>query len=243
MDLTPLLFHFPGSAPIHCLVPLRALPAKSRFSGNLSYDVNDKREDVLERRNALLSFAAPFNLKKIIDIHQVHGSTILFDPKDNQIPSFEGDGIATQEKGLGLFIKTADCQAILIASEDPLAIMAIHVGWRANRCNFIGKAIEEFCTHYALSPSRLFALRTPSLSPQNAEFIHFEEEWGSDFLSFFSLSTQTMDLWALSRFQLLEAGLQKERIFSLDLCTKSNPSCFSYRRKDAGRLGGIIWIG
>jgi copper oxidase (laccase) domain-containing protein len=53
-----------------------------------------------------------------------------------------------------------------------------------------------------------------------------------------------MNLWELTRHQLAEAGLAPERIFGLDLCTKSREEdFFSYRRdKTTGRQAGIIWI-
>jgi copper oxidase (laccase) domain-containing protein len=51
-----------------------------------------------------------------------------------------------------------------------------------------------------------------------------------------------MDLWRLTRSQLEEAGMNPERIFSLDLCTASLPQFFSHRRdKPTGRQANLIW--
>jgi hypothetical protein len=52
-----------------------------------------------------------------------------------------------------------------------------------------------------------------------------------------------MDLWSLTREQLLGAGIPAGSIFALDLCTASSPEFFSYRRdKVTGRQVGVIWM-
>jgi hypothetical protein len=53
-----------------------------------------------------------------------------------------------------------------------------------------------------------------------------------------------MDLWRLTRDQLLQAGVRSENIFGLDLCTyEQKETFFSYRRdRQCGRQAGLIWI-
>ena len=70
------------------------------------------------------------------------------------------------------------------------------------------------------------------------------KEWGPDFANWFNARDKTMNLWRLTRDQLLEAGLPDEGIFGLDLCTASMPdSFFSYRRDGiCGRQANVIWI-
>ena len=65
-----------------------------------------------------------------------------------------------------------------------------------------------------------------------------------DFANWFNARDKTMNLWRLTRDQLLEAGLPDEGIFGLDLCTASMPdSFFSYRRDGiCGRQANVIWI-
>ena len=86
-------------------------------------------------------------------------------------------------------------------------------------------------------------MRGPSLGPQRSEFVNYDEEWGPDFANWFNARDKTMNLWRLTRDQLLEAGLPDEGIFGLDLCTASMPdSFFSYRRDGiCGRQANVIW--
>ena len=53
-----------------------------------------------------------------------------------------------------------------------------------------------------------------------------------------------MDLWSLTRDQLLQAGLLPGNVFSLDMCTMCREELFfSYRRdKKCGRQASMILI-
>ena len=71
----------------------------------------------------------------------------------------------------------------------------------------------------------------------------FEAEFGEAFRPYFDHRTRRVDLWRLTRDQLVAAGLSRDRIFGLDLCTRSLPLFFSYRRdKTTGRQASLIWI-
>jgi copper oxidase (laccase) domain-containing protein len=117
------------------------------------------------------------------------------------------------------------------------------VGWRGNVLNFPASGLARFCATYGLRPAEILALRGPSLGPAAAEFINFEREWPAQYRPWFNASGKTVDLWALTRHQLVTAGMRPEHIFSLDLCTRSLPGLlYSYRRGDSGRQASIIWI-
>lgn len=255
MSLNDIFFHFPGLAHIHCVFPLRDcdLPQDSDAcaGGNLSFEVNDEPQRVRCMRNRLLNRYKAFGLQRLCDAHQVHGSELVFLDQqslgqdtlvDAQLAATAADGLATGHAGLGLFIKTADCQPVLICDNTGRFLLALHVGWRGNAANFIAKAIASFCRHYALQAKDLLAVRGPSLGPDKAEFVNFQREWPDSFSPWFDAQSRTMDLWGLTRHQLTQAGLNPRHIFGLDLCTASNSQCFSYRRdKVCGRQGGIIW--
>ncbi len=213
------------------------------FGGNISFATNDAKERVLAQRHALHAFVK----YPICELSQVHGDAIVFDPTATLaegLPIHEADGQATNKAGCALMIKTADCQPILFAHEGGKHIMALHVGWRGNRIGFIATAIKRFCKQYALRPQELMAVRGPSLGPAAAEFVNFSQEWGQSFAPWFTESTRTMDLWALTRHQLQEAGLMPSRIFGLDMCTKTmHQQFFSHRyEKKSGRQASLIYF-
>ncbi|MDD6088862.1 MAG: polyphenol oxidase family protein [Desulfovibrionaceae bacterium] len=235
-------FAFPGLTRVHCLFQAGALPFP--HGSDIAWNGRDEERHTLETRKMLFSqLGIP-----AAEMHQVHGNTLLFDPQPSSPETplaalMKGDGLASDRRGLALLVRTADCQPIFVADESERYIMALHVGWRGNRSGFIGEAVGAFCDRYGLQKKQLYAVRGPSLGPACAEFVRFDEEWGEAFRPWYQAKTQTMDLWRLTEDQLLEAGLRRERLFRLDLCTFSLPEFYSYRRyPSCGRQANAVWI-
>jgi YfiH family protein len=247
MALNFLRFCFPGVPGVECAFQIRTGGASSGpyAEGNVSLAVGDAPEAAAANRAAL---ARELGLGAVAELHQVHGDQMLFEPAAGALlradapPSAEGDGLASSRPGLGLLIKTADCQPVFFAHESGRAVAALHVGWRGNRGNFPASGLRAFCAYYDCTPREVLAVRGPSLGPAAAEFVHFAQEWGEAFAPWFDGRRRTMDLWRLTRKQLEDAGMAPERIFGLDLCTASLPQFFSYRRDTiTGRQANLIW--
>ena len=239
-------FRFPGLCGVRCIFQTRVggHSVGAYGGGNISFATEDERGCVQRNRRALQQ---GLGLTAMAELSQVHGDALVFEPEAvpvDGLSSYEADGHATSRRGLGLMIKTADCQPILLAHAGGQHIMALHAGWRGNRMDFPGSAVRRFCEHYRLNPQDLLAVRGPSLGPDMSEFVNFEQEWGADFAPWFDACQRTMDLWSLTRHQLQEAGLRPSRIFGLDCCTATmNELFFSYRREKAsGRQASIIWL-
>lgn len=241
MAVTSIPFSFPG-LPGVCAVFTTA--ASGPEKGNIAYTVTKDPEAVLANRLSLkdqLGFSSWHSLK------QVHGTGMAFEPAAvamDERSSLEADGSATSAAGQALVIKTADCQPILMAHESGKYVAALHVGWRGNVLEFPQKAVAAFCERYGVAPEELLAVRGPSMGPGESEFTNFEMEFGDRFRDFFDPATRTVNLWRLTVAQLRQAGLLRERIFSLDLCTVSLAEFHSYRRDKAnsGRQASLIWI-
>lgn len=176
----------PGNPPshssclsrVHCVFQTRQGGFSKRpfNDGNIAYTVNDDPADILANRQALL---AQLGIKAWAEENQVHGDDMVLDAKAT--PESKGehdaDGLTTSEHGLGLMIKTADCQPLLLAHQSGKYIAALHVGWRGNRINFIGKAIKQFCAHYHIEPSQLLKSARAKPWPGKAQFLNFDAEW------------------------------------------------------------------
>ncbi len=245
MDISYIPFSFPNITNVKCIFQTRmgGYSKGAYGGGNISFATADNREDVLKNRQSLQQTVGC----ELSELSQVHGDGLIFDPEPigmEQIPKYEADGQATNKSGLGLMIKTADCQPILFCHKNGQHIMAIHAGWRGNRIEFIQSAVQRFCEKYTLLPKDILAVRGPSLGPQVSEFVNFESEWGQDFANWFNNIDKTMDLWSLTRHQLMQAGLLPAHIFGLDMCTYTmEKSFFSYRKeKLSGRQSSVIWI-
>ncbi len=251
MALTVIPFVFPGIRGVRCAFQTRlggAWPSSAgqEYDGaNISYGVGDDTARVRENRRLLYQ---TLGVVHWIELVQVHGNRLLCDsePLSNidQPPVAEADGHATDRPGYGLVIKTADCQPVLLAHTSGRYVAALHVGWRGNRMEFIQSAVAEFCGYYSVLSKDLMAVRGPSLGPGAAQFTGFDTEWGATWREWFDPVAMAMDLWSLTRCQLQQAGLPRQNIFGIDLCTWTlHETFFSYRRaKNSGRQAACIWI-
>ena len=240
-----LKFRFPGIDSVSSAFGTR-LGGVSRgafYAGNISLEVGDDPEKVLENRKQA---GKELGFNRLIELRQVHGSDIRFEAEQDNIYGTmpEGDGAVVSSPGAAAMNKTADCQPIFLVHESGKYVCALHVGWRGNRDNFPAKAVRKFCVYYNIRPGDVLAVRGPSLGPCCAAFDVFEDQWSGDFFPYYQEKSRTMDLWSLTRDQLRGTGIQKNRIYSVDLCTKCRDDLFfSYRRKKkCGRQGNFIFL-
>lgn len=160
------------------------------------------------------------------------------------------DGLVTDEKGLLLSVRTADCVPILLC--DPIAgvCAAVHAGWRgtvggitknaidiienrgARRENIlaaIGPCIGKCCYEVGKELFDAFI----SVSPDYAAFF---TPSGNKFMLDLNLANQTI---------LLEAGILPNNVSVSHLCTRCDgDKFFSHRRQGAvrGTLSAVICL-
>ncbi len=243
MAVRALQFRFPGIDNVGCLFQMRTPASEDASEGTIVFRDNVDHEAVAKNRRDLLALAG---VSSFAEVHQVHGDRMVFEPANanpDTPASEDADGLATQSVGQALMIKTADCQPLLLAHKSGKYIAALHVGWRGNRQLFPFTGVRAFCQTYQIRPADCVAVRGPSLGPARARFTHFGVEWGGYFAKYLDLATSTMDLWGMTRDQLVQAGVSARNIYGIDICTASNAaSFFSYREDRAcGRQEALIW--
>ncbi len=237
-------FCFPHVAGVRCLFTGAAFGdmVLHKAAGAL-------QEAAVERRRTLMSYAGA---TRWAELQQVHGTELCLPASSMNLgqegvftaPLPNADGHATAERGVALCIKTADCQPVLLAERHGRFVAALHVGWRGNAAGFIESAVARLCTVYGCQPVDLLAVRGPSLGPGHAEFVHFPKDWPAGFNAWFASASNTMNLWALTKAQLVQAGLAEENVYALDMCTYGlHPTFYSHRRADAGRQVAVICLG
>lgn len=207
---------------------------------NLSFTVGDQSARVVRNR-ALVQQA--LGLTALASATQVHGCrealvTAARSAAAEEIP--DADILITGQPGLGLLIKQADCQAVMLY--DPVRRVAanVHSGWRGQVGNILGNAVNGL-QKSGSRPEDLVAAISPSLGPCCAEFRNFRQELPPDLWSY-QVRPTYFDLWALSRDQLLAAGLKAPQIDIAGICTRCRgDQFFSYRRdRHTGRQGAVI---
>jgi hypothetical protein len=212
---------------------------------NLSYGAGDQADRVADNRTRA---KAALGLTHLVSVKQTHSDQVLGIEQSHHAVELEGyDAMISTLPGTGLLIQQADCQAILLFAPQRGVIAAIHSGWRGSVLDIIGTTIRRLQDHYAVAPDSLLAVISPSLGPCCAEFINYRKELPTWMHAFQTLPC-FFDFWAISRHQLLNAGLRHEHIEIASICTCCNQQFFSYRRATkagngvTGRNGSIIGL-
>ena len=211
---------------------------------NLSFGVGDNQESVTANRQRVKQLLA---IDYLVSARQVHGNDLVIAEDIDQDTMFNNaDAIITSQPGIGLLIQQADCQAILLHDPEQGVIGAIHNGWRGSRLNIIAKTVAVMQDRYAVRPTNLRAVISPSLGPCCAEFINFQQELPEAWQAW-QVRPCYFDFWEISRYQLRETGLKNKHIETTGVCTVCNSKdFFSYRRavkhgnSQTGRNGSVI---
>ncbi|MGC8492220.1 MAG: polyphenol oxidase family protein [Syntrophobacteraceae bacterium] len=200
-------------------------------------------------RENLERVKAAAGVEWLVASKQVHGVALEFideesvrglEKRSPTLVAPPADALATNLSGLGLLIKIADCQSILLVDPESRIIANIHSGWRGSVLNIAGNTVNRL-ERFGLAPSRTLAAVSPSLGPCCAEFINFEREIPEEFWPF-RVGPHHFDFWAITRSQLLAAGLLEEHIECAARCTVCEKSeYFSYRGEhETGRMASVL---
>jgi polyphenol oxidase len=195
---------------------------------NCSFGVGDQAETVQTNRNKIKH---TLGINRLMSARQVHGDQIFWIQEtpdhDQEIDGI--DALMTDRRDVGLMIQHADCQAILLHDPVRSAIAAVHCGWRGSVIGIIKKTVRMMNACYQSHPKDILAGISPSLGPCCAEFINHHQELPASFLAFQQCRSY-FDFWQISRSQLMDAGIQPEKISIAATCTCCNTDFFSYRR-------------
>ena len=215
---------------------------------NTSWSNGDSPEAVKEN---LTRIKKAIGIERLVSSRQFHGDSIDFIDEESILDLQEhaplliapaADALATNLPGLGLVIKIADCQSILLVDPQSRIIANIHSGWRGSVQNIAGKTVERLKERFELNPARTLAAVSPSLGPCCAEFVNYRGEIPEKFWRF-QVRPEYFDFWAITREQLRSAGICDSNIEFAKRCTVCGKAeLFSYRgaRGPTGRMATVI---
>ena len=164
----------------------------------------------------------------------------------------EADAAVTETAGTVLAILTADCLPVVLAARDGSEIAAAHAGWPGLSAGMLEATVAAMRT----SPQALQAWIGPAAGPARYEV-------GADVRDRFLahdlradvafVATRPghwlVDLPAIARMRLADAGLLSAHVHGGGLCTLSDPArFFSHRRSTlagegrTGRIATLAWI-
>ncbi|MDI6795722.1 MAG: peptidoglycan editing factor PgeF [Desulfatibacillaceae bacterium] len=181
--------------------------------------------------------------------NQVHGRrAVCLDAPENAdriwLVGQDADALVTDRPGIFLGVTTADCQPILICDPHFRVVAAVHAGWRGSVANVAAATIAVMRENYGCRPRNLLVGVGPSLGPCCAQFVNYKSELPESFW-FYRKGDNHFDFWAITRHQLLLAGVPLENISFSGRCTLCQGELFySFRRnKTTGRFLSAIGFG
>lgn len=209
---------------------------------NLGLRCGDETVTVLDNRNQLATAlalpSAPLWLR------QVHGIGVAIEPG---IEEPVADASVTSMPGIVLAILTADCLPVVFSAKDGSEIAAAHAGWRGLCAGVLEATVAAMCP----PANNIIAWLGPCAGPQAYEI---GQEVFDAFVSRDASASQAfvatrpghwrVDLYALARKRLADAGIAANSIHGGGLCTISEPSRFFSHRRDqrSGRMATLVWI-
>lgn len=194
-------------------------------------------------------------LPKISTVKQVHGDLLLWTGKFEKRER-EADGLATFTKGLSVGVYSADCTPILavaIGKSGPLAVMAVHAGWRGTAKQIGKKSFIAFAeAAKAKGAAEFFAAVGPCISFESfevgeevvASFPGALERGQAKFLRMDGEKKKYLfDLPGENSRQLKEAASQSGvalKLETLDECTLKKKDLYPSYRRDKEKAGRIL---
>lgn len=188
----------------------------------------------------------------LLSVKQVHGTdALVVDRPLIESDQFPGgwDALVTDQPGVTVAVRTADCVPVLVHDPRRRVVAAIHAGWRGAVAGIVPKTLLLMTARFGSAASDLRISIGPSAGPCCYEVDEpvLDQlraglpDWQS-VLRDYEGSKARLDLKALIRRQVEEEGLPAASISSVNLCTICHEDLFySYRRE--GRVKGTMVSG
>jgi len=197
---------------------------------NLGKRVGDQPENVqanFRKVAQALSNGQKRVFEDIVSARICHGADV-YEIKDRTQELPISDILITQQLDCAIAVTHADCQAAIFYDPIHHAMANVHCGWRGNVCNVYRATVEAMRATYHTNPADLLVAISPSLGPNHAEFLNYRSELPETFWDF-QIKENYVDLWAISRWQLEQAGVLPHHIQIAQIDTYGHPDYFSHR--------------
>ena len=211
------------------------------FNKNLNEEDFNKNIDLVK---------SEFKLDDVVEVVQKHTNIIKKVTKDNMYEETVADGMITNLENIGLMIKVADCQAILLYDSKNKVIGNIHSGWRGTLSKIVENAINIMVNDYNSDKENIKVYICPSIMQDHFEvdedvYLLFKNEFSNiDKYTIYkeNINKYYIDTVNLNKDYLISLGLKENNIVLSNLCTMCDDKFHSYRKEKelSGRNAAII---
>ncbi len=196
--------------------------------------------------------AGPPAFPYVVTLKQIHSCQVVpVNPpiQAGSAEAGEGDALITDQPGVLLVVRTADCVPVLFTDQERGVIGAVHAGWRGILQGIVPETIEACIQRYqARIASMAFALG-PSIGSCCYEIdaaVHgpLTERYPNflDVLQAVGVGKWLLDLRKLVCNQILSKGVSIRAIEEINYCTFCRDEWFYSYRRD-GKVRGTMLSG
>ena len=176
---------------------------------------------------------------------QKHGDTIVRLRKPFDCPDFdtlfanqpEGDAIVTNQPGLYIGVKTADCVPILLYDETAGVVAAVHAGWRGTALGIAGKTVAVMREEFGAEKIR--AVIGPCICKKcfvtRSDVPKAMPPWAEEFITQFAHDQYQADLPKINAALLRNAGISEIKM--PEDCTCCKPDVYWSHRAHGTERG------
>ena len=207
---------------------------------NLALEGDDDPAASRENTRRVLEDFAPGDV--LCDLRQVHGAEVGVVAGRHGPARPAADALVTQEVGVVLMVRAADCVPVLFAAPAAGAVGATHCGRLGLAAGVVPRTVDRL---RAWGESPITAWVGPHICGSCYEVPEPMREQVADVVpqawSTTACGTAAIDLGAGVTAQLEAAGVT---VVDVSRCTRESPDLYSYRRdgRRAGRQAGLVRI-
>ncbi len=213
---------------------------------NLSRTVGDDLKNVtcnIERLHAALGL----DVWEMVTASQAQADRVAIVGGDHRGSRIvDVDALLTDEPGIPLMLRYADCVPILLFDPVHHAIGVVHAGWRGTVAHVASKAARVMFDRYRTQPRDLLACIGPSIGPccyvvQQDVVDQVKRALAEPEDVLIQRDSMTyLDLWRANERQLQDLGVDQVQVAKL--CTADHTNDFFSARAGGktGRFGAII---
>jgi len=197
------------------------------------------------RENRIRSFKALGRAPESIhDVWQVHSTDVVYAdaPRPLDTEYQKADILLTDNPGVTLFMRFADCTPILLHDPKKQMIGLVHSGWLGTVRKAASAAVRAMQERYGSAPADILAAIGPAIGPDHYEvgedvISQVRETFGEDAESLLEAHGNSVhfNLWKANRILLERGGVTQIEIAGI--CTACHPSDWYSHRGEKGKTG------
>ena len=169
-----------------------------------------------------------------VHLTQVHGNRTIV-ARDPMESTEEADGVITDQKGLLLTVRAADCQNFAVFDPESKVCGVLHVGWKGLLAGAIPEFFKVLHAEFGIEGKDCFTAAGPSLCQGCTEFSDLQKELPGIDKKYFD--GRYVDLRAIATAQLVQSGLHIQNIERHPDCTRCHSDLYyTYRGGDKSEI-------